>query len=448
MIKRLLGLGVLLLALSACGGGGGGGTSSTATSSPPSTPTSGGSGTSTPPPPPLSNFVSLVVDGGPQTTGPNAVIEGNIAYVSVTLCAPGSTSNCQTIDHVQVDTGSIGLRIVQSVLNPSLLAALPKETDASGDPVAECYEYVDGYVFGSVREADFQIGGEAVGGMPLQVIGDTGVFTTPPSSCSSTGGMNLKTVSALGANGVIGLGTVATDCGAVCAGAGGASAAAYYDCPSTGCQTLVARTASTAAPFQQLPNPVAAMSVDNNGVIVNFPAVPASGETSVTGTLYFGIGTQTNNGLGSATVLTATSSTAPGGPGLVTALYNGQTLSDSFIDSGSSLFFFVDNTIPTCTTSGDAGYYCPPSPITVSPTIQGQNGATASAAFTLNNAATLLATNYAALAGIGGNPASLDLTNAPSNSFDFGLPFFYGRSVYTAIEGRNAGGTPGPYYAF
>jgi hypothetical protein len=30
--------------------------------------------------------------------------------------------------------------------------------------------------------------------------------------------------------------------------------------------------------------------------------------------------------------------------------------------------------------------------------------------------------------------------------FDWGLPFFYGRAVYTAIEGR---GTPaGPYFAF
>ena len=39
----------------------------------------------------------------------------NILYVNVTICAPGSTTNCQTIDHVQVDTGSQGLRILSSV---------------------------------------------------------------------------------------------------------------------------------------------------------------------------------------------------------------------------------------------------------------------------------------------------------------------------------------------
>ncbi len=35
-----------------------------------------------------------------------------------------------------------------------------------------------------------------------------------------------------------------------------------------------------------------------------------------------------------------------------------------------------------------------------------------------------------------------------ANSFDFGIPFFFGRNVYTAIEGRPAGGVQGPYIAF
>ena len=447
MLTKLSGLCALLLLLSACGGGGGG-SSSTAGSPLPSTPTS--TPAPTPAAPTLGNVVSLVVDGGPTslTTGPNAVIESNIAYVTVTLCAPGSTTNCQTIDHVQVDTGSVGLRIARSALNASLLAAMPTETDAAANPVGECYEYVDGYTFGSVRQADFTIGGEVVADMPLQVVGDSGAFATPPSSCSSGGGQNLDTISALGANGIIGLGTTTTDCGVVCTGAGGASAAAYYDCPSSGCSTLVARSASTTAPFQQLPNPVAAMSVDNNGIIVSFPVVPAGGAAGVTGTLYFGIGTQTNNGLGSATVLAATSSTSPMGPGFVTATYNGQSLPDSFIDSGSSIYFFTDAAIAGCTTKADAGYYCPPSPITVSPTLTGQDGASASAAFTLNDAAPLLATSYAVLPGIGGDPSDFDLTNASPTSFDFGLTFFYGRSVYTAIEGRSAGGVVGPYYAY
>jgi hypothetical protein len=68
--------------------------------------------------------------------------------------------------------------------------------------------------------------------------------------------------------------------------------------------------------------------------------------------------------------------------------------------------------------------------------------------FTLQNAATLLNTSDAVLPDIGGNPDLFSGLNPYPQSFDFGLPFFYGRSVYTAIEGRNAGGTTGPYFAF
>jgi hypothetical protein len=32
--------------------------------------------------------------------------------------------------------------------------------------------------------------------------------------------------------------------------------------------------------------------------------------------------------------------------------------------------------------------------------------------------------------------------------FDWGLPFFYGRKVYTAIESRNTPGGVGPYWAY
>jgi Protein of unknown function (DUF3443)/Protein of unknown function (DUF2844) len=35
-----------------------------------------------------------------------------------------------------------------------------------------------------------------------------------------------------------------------------------------------------------------------------------------------------------------------------------------------------------------------------------------------------------------------------ANSFDWGLPFFYGRNVYTAIDAANTPAGPGPYIAF
>jgi len=433
MIRKLCALAAMIV-LAGCGGGGGGGGSSTTT-----------------PPAALTNFAAVTVDQGPAAlnVGPNGYTQSNVAYVSVTICAPGSTSNCQTIDHVQVDTGSIGLRIFGSVITPSLLSALPSETDASSNPVAECYQYVDGYVFGSVRTTDMTIGGEKVSSMPFQVLADTGQFASVPSTCSSAGGSNLTTVQAFGANGIIGIGTTTTDCGTYCA-SGGQSAAIYYDCPSAGCGSIIARAANATAPFQQLPNPVAAMSTDNNGSSLVLPSTPAAGEASMAGTLYFGIGTQSNNGLGSATVYTITSSSSPDGPGLITAVYNGQTLPNSFLDSGSSLYFFEDTSQTLCTATGFNGLYCPAATETLSPVIRGLNGASYTDTFSLYNAETQFNANpsFAVVPGVGANPNIIFPSTAYAGSFDFGLPFFYGRSVYTAIEGRTAGSTTGPYFAF
>src|SRR5215469_15188254 len=63
------------------------------------------------------NVVPLTVDAGPTST-----IQSDMAFASVTVCMPG-TSTCQTIDHVQVDTGSEGLRLVSS----SVTIGLPQQ---------------------------------------------------------------------------------------------------------------------------------------------------------------------------------------------------------------------------------------------------------------------------------------------------------------------------------
>jgi Protein of unknown function (DUF3443) len=426
------------LALAACGGGGGGGGSSYTPAS-----SGGGGGVSVP----LTNFTTITFDGGP----PDVVAQGgayNEPFVSVTLCAPGSTTNCQTIDHVLLDTGSVGLRLEAAAISPTLLAGLSNQIDASGNPVGECYQFSDGYVFGSVRQADFTLGGASVAGMPLVVVGDGGQFASAPTSCSSGAGTFLNTVKLFGANGVLGIGVTSTDCGTLCATSTSQGSASYYDCPASGCGATITRAANTTAPFEQLPNPVAAFPTDNNGTVISLPSVPPGGVKVLTGTLYFGIGTQTNNGLGAATVLPTTTSTSSHGPGLITVNYNNQSLPLSYIDSGSSDLFFVDTAIPACTDKSLPGYYCPPSPVSLALTLRGQNGASTSLLQTLNSAQILLNTSSSAIPGTGYNPTTNQNFQMLPSSFDLGIPFFYGRAVYTAIEGRNAGGRLGPYVAF
>ena len=274
---------MVLLLLAACSGGGStipSGNSSSGGSSGGSSSSSSGGTT------PLTNFTTVTIDAGPAAlnVGPDAYTATNIPYVTVTVCAPGSTSNCQTIDHILLDTGSTGLRLEAAVLNPALLAGLTTQTDPAGNGVAECYEFVDNYVFGSVRMGDMTIGGESVSSIPMQVIGDTsGGFATVPNACSSSGGTNMNTVQALGANGMIGVGLAPVDCGSTCVHSNGGGGAIYYDCPASGCADVVARAANTSAPFEQLPNPVAAFPIDNNGTILSLPSVAPTGVVTLIG---------------------------------------------------------------------------------------------------------------------------------------------------------------------
>src|SRR5260221_14521669 len=129
---------ILALALPAlaCAGGGGGGRAV----SPPRPP----------PPPPANNGASVIIDQGPSNASVNTL------FASVTVCVPGSTTSCQTIDHVLVDTGSYGLRI----LAPVLTLTLPVETLTGGSSLAECIQFVDGYSWGPVVSADVNIAGE------------------------------------------------------------------------------------------------------------------------------------------------------------------------------------------------------------------------------------------------------------------------------------------------
>lgn len=394
----------------------------------------------------MANTATVTVDNGPAAVAASGG-SFNSPYVTITLCAPGSTTNCQTIDHIILDTGSVGLRIMTPVLNASLLAAMPAEADTSGNAVGECYQYVNSYVFGSVRTADFSIAGEKVASMPFQAIGDTGRFSSAPSSCSAGGGTDIQTVADFGANGIIGVGTTTTDCGTFCAVTGGQSAAIYYDCPTSGCGAVIGRASSASAPFEQLPNPVAAFASDNNGVILSLPSVPENGASAVTGSVTFGIGTQSDNTLTAATILPITTSASRLGPGMLTATYKGKALTQSFLDSGSNNYFFIDTTLPQCTEADLNAFYCPAAPILLSPQLTATNGTTASGAFTLYSPLNVLPTATAA-PGLGINPTLVKPPLPFANSFDFGLPFFFGRTVYTAIEGRTAGSLEGPYYAW
>jgi len=111
----------LAMSLAACSGGNGSSTS----------------GGITPTPTPVNNVEPILVDSGPLVNG-QPVGFNDTLYTTVTICVPG-TATCQSIDHVLLDTGSTGLRIVSS----AIALTLPYTTDANHNTTSNCIQYAD-----------------------------------------------------------------------------------------------------------------------------------------------------------------------------------------------------------------------------------------------------------------------------------------------------------------
>jgi len=67
-------------------------------------------------------------------------------------------------------------------------------------------------------------------------------------------------------------------------------------------------------------------------------------------------------------------------------------------------------------------------------------GASSTVKFAVQNADTLFSNQSAFVFP--------DLAGPNSGTFDWGLPFFFGRNVFTAIESASTPGGTGPYWAF
>ena len=210
------------------------------------------------------NVAALTTGGGPVTPGTNTF------FTSVTICIPGTTT-CQTVDNIEVDTGSEGLRVLQSALTS---IALPQESVGSGNYLNNCVAFLDGSFFwGPVAVADVYIGGEVSASTPIQVISSG--TPTVPSSCVAGTTINENTPAALGANGLLGIGLEPTDCyfqgTDECSGITGTILPNYFLCPSSGCTTSDAPVTDTAS--EEVLNPVVGFNVDNNGSAITFPAL-------------------------------------------------------------------------------------------------------------------------------------------------------------------------------
>lgn len=367
----------------------------------------------------INNVLTVTVNGGVAPGG-----YPNEPCVSVTICSPG-TSNCQTIDNILLDTGASGLRIFKSLLTVSLTQV------ASGSgSLTECIQYSDNSAdWGPVQLADIILGNEPAVRVPIQIIDST---FSGYNSCSLNGQYILDTSPSItGYNGILGVGLFTEDCGSECTSV--ANNGMYYSCNGSSC------TGTAVSLNNQVQNPVSLLLLDNNGVIVQLPSIPLGGLLSVKGILILGIGTRSNNIPSGVTMYPADPNSANLTYGDFTTVFNGKTYSDSFIDSGSNGLFFDQGSISALTTC-DSDWFCASPTLSLSATTKGYTGSpSGTVSFQIGDADTLLyQTSNNVFIELGG----------PDTSFDWGLPFFLGRSVYVGIDGQTSSLGTGPYWAY
>ncbi len=383
----------------------------------------------------LSNTNSLPPMSGPNVipVSVNGSTCGNLPYpnklcASVKICAPTDPGNCQVVNDILVDTGSVGLRVFKSVLNTPLASALTPVSIGS-NPLAECAMFGDGASdWGPVMTAAVTLGGEPAVTLPIHVLD------------SSFGDANLNCQGAehsptqAGLNGILGVAPFAQDCGTQCVQTPGAGI--YFACVGANCSSI------QVAQNLQVRNPVSDLPKDNNGVIIELPQVPAGGAASAEGYMILGINTQTNNVPSGVTTLAVDDHAE-----FPTIFAN--TTYSSFLDTGSNGYFFSlppSVSLPDCA-SEDAsltGWYCPTQLQNFQATLSGIDGIKSIAVtFQIGDAAHLKQVSAGAAEEIGGQ-----WPTGATNIFDWGLPFYFGRNVYFGLKGTTSSLGTGPYLAF
>ena len=347
----------------------------------------------------------------------------NGPFTTVTICRSG-TAACESISGILIDTGSSGLRIFGQANHLKLAT----ETAFDGNPIAECVPFGTLSTWGRVAYVDVKLGGEpAISNVPIQIVNPN----YPVMAAACTGGPPLaRSPAQVGFNGILGVGLFGADCGGACATLGPQNPSMYFRCSAGVCAV------TAVADSNQVQNPVALLPLDNNGVVMKIPMIPFMGAPSVAGKLVLGINTRGNNQLGGASVYKTD------GSGNIATTFNNVTM-DGFIDSGSNALFFNDSSLPQCDPARAPGFYCPSSLSVLGAINSGRNGsASGMVYFTVANTLGLVDT---------GNRIFYDLAATfGDNFFDFGLPFFFGRNVYTGIDGQttlNVVGTE-PFFAY
>jgi Protein of unknown function (DUF3443) len=375
--------------------------------------------------------------------------QANLLYTDVTICEPVSTTNtpkCVTVSHIQLDTGSVGLRVLASKLAGLNLPKVGGNTAQTEQ--WECYPFVIGGLWGANAQADVTLGRQVASNLNIQLIRDDTTGPASTNDCNrAAGGKDLgggsyqndailSDAAMLGSNGILGIGATMQDCYDLCRtgsygpAPNGLGFVMYYNC-SVGATSSSQCSSATSQDAQQTFNPVSALPLHNNGVVLALPAVSYPGASYVSGELIFGVNTATTSSTlagnmlpGGTPVIALGTNTNSAAYLTVNTLFNGSYIPNSYLDTGSNGLFFSDN-IALCPLSN---WYCPFNSASKQAKISdgdtpGQHEVTVN--FQVDNAEVMFSTSNLAFSGLAGAPPS-----SSGITFAWGLPFFFGKRTF------------------
>lgn len=348
----------------------------------------------------------------PNSTGVCSYV--NAPCVSVSIC-DSSGNNCSTVNNVLLDTGSYGLRLFNSTISQNTLNNLKPITDKNNNPVGECVSYGDGSQnWGGVYKANINLSSDAIAAnVPIQIINSS--FYTPPSECYNA----TQSPQDFGLNGVLGVGLYIADGGS------------YYSCNNNGCSAI------SLSSNEQVSNPISFLPNNNNGLTLLFPSIPLNGAKNQSGTLYFGVNTNSQNTFNPSNVYKANTSNIP----TFSSQYNSNSYS-AFLDSGTNTLSIANSGLTSCEFS--SSWLCPSNNTNLTFLNYNSNNTGIQSILTIGNASSLLNTNNTSFSTIGTN---LNF-GIGLNYVDYGLPYFYGKTVQLVFQNSNSNLGTGPFWAW
>ncbi len=202
---------------------------------------------------------------------PHPGLTRNMLTTSVTVCAARH-------QQLRDDRQHSGRHRLAGLADPRLGAAGQPATGGAAVRAAastgECAVFGGGYTWGAVRSADVRMAGQLAASLPIQLIADPTVPTVP-SDCAGSG-LAMQTTDALRSNGILGVGLFAADCGSACA---------MPPCRAgitVATPAAPARRARSRSPSRS-PIRSASFALDNNGVVIDLPAIADAGAPSRVG---------------------------------------------------------------------------------------------------------------------------------------------------------------------